>query len=198
MHKINQRQLIIALLACWLAILACTLPTRSSRIPSPADSLRTPPQVTEVGPGLKNDDSDPDLAIPGTNITLEITEDQLNNQILSAMQAQNITNVQDPRVSLQNGLVEITGTVKQSGFSLPLRIVLTITVDEQGNPGYEIVSSKVGPFPLPQNLLDEFSTRLDMALADRWSSEGDRLFIEVITISDGKITVIGHLRENPE
>jgi len=97
-------------------------------------------------------------------------------------------------VRLRNGQIEFEANVNQSGFSLPLRLAVAVKIDDQGKPDYEITSANLGPLPLPESILEQFSNQLDLVLADQLKVDGKDLVLDDITIQDGLMTATGHTR----
>jgi uncharacterized protein YpmS len=176
--------LIIGSLACNAVVGKVATPTATFEpIPVKTEAVKTLESKVETAATE---------AAGNSKVTLEITETQLTSLIASELQKQQEQVVQNPQVHLQDGQVHLTGNVEQSGLSLPLDIVMTVSVDTEGHPHTHILSGSVGPFPLPQDLLDKLSTQLDDGLANQIDSENNGFFIEDITIDNGVMTVTGH------
>ncbi len=84
------------------------------------------------------------------------------------------------------------GNVKQGAFTLPLKMLISVSVNSSGKPKFKVTSANVGPLPLPQSTLDQLSAQLDSAMAANLGPEIDNVYIENITIADGVMTVTGH------
>jgi uncharacterized protein YpmS len=127
-------------------------------------------------------------------VTVEVTEAQLTSLVAFQLQSQEQQILQDPQVFLRDGQIQLYGNAVQGGLSLPVSIVATVSVAEDGTPRYEILSANAGPVPLPDSILDQLTARLDQALAGQLSPETTNMVIEEITIADGKMTITGHTR----
>jgi hypothetical protein len=71
---------------------------------------------------------------------------------------------------------------------------MTVSADADGRPQYEVVSAKVGPFPLPQSILDQMTSQIDAVFASQFGAEAENIYIEQITIADGKMNIQGRPR----
>ena len=123
-----------------------------------------------------------------------LTEQQLTSLAALEMQNAGNTDIQNLQIHLRDGLVKITGQVNQSGFSMPATIDVKINIDENGRPYSQVVSAKVGPFSIPEDMLDQLTSQLDSYLLDQISSNGKQLVVKQINIDDGKMTVVGTLQ----
>lgn len=132
----------------------------------------------------------------GGTATLVMTEEQLTSLANTEMQKSSgsESDIKDLQIRLRDGLVRISGTVKQNGFSMRANIDVAIKIDAQGKIHSEIVSARVGPFSIPENMLDELTSMLDRYLVEQITSDGKQLVVEQITIEDGKMTIVGKLK----
>ena len=184
--------ILLALAALWAASLACTLPGRSAK---PPDSYAPIPVTTQaVGELRKN------LEVAATQIatsgstSLLINEAQLTSLLALELKSQNQLNIQDPQVYLRDGQVQLFGNLQEGKVTTPLKIILTISADAQGQPHFQVVEAEAGPLPIPKNLLDQFTTQFDQVLARRLNPDNNPLFIDRIAIADGKMTITAHTR----
>lgn len=178
---------LLALAALLLASLACNLPSGSS--PTPTE-VRVPVTTEAVEDLWNNLEAAATEVASSQEVSLVVTQEQITSLVAFEMQSQENPLLNDPQVILQNGQAEVLGTVNQGGISAPVRIVLTISVDDQGKPEYQVVEGRVGPLPIPDSMLDSLSNQLDTALADL-GPEANGLVIEDITIGDGVMTITG-------
>lgn len=188
----HNRKLLLAVAALIFASLACNLLRGDESTPVPTE---TAPAATEEiqltqAPLLPTSPA----AAQSNQFTLEMDENQMTSLVASQLQNQTDPQINDPQVRLRNGQIEFEANVNQSGLSLPLRLAVAVTVDEQGKPDYEVTSANLGPLPLPESILEQFSKQLDVALADQLTVDGKDLILESITIQDGLMTASGHTR----
>ncbi len=127
-------------------------------------------------------------------VTLTMDETQLTSLVALELQKQPNPEISDPQVLLRDGQVQILGNVHQSGITAPMQMNMTVSADAEGRPHYQVVSAKLGPMPLPQSLLDQLTSQVDSVFSEQIGPEVDKIFIESITIADGKMTIVGHNR----
>lgn len=186
--KSNLRTLSIGLaLAALLAgMLACNLPTGGSQ---PAT------EPTAVIPTVPAQEMQPTIETKGQKVTVTVTEAQLTTLVAEQAAQQQDTPLTEPQVLLRDGQITLTGKIRQSGLSLPLKMVMTVSADGEGNPHYQVASATLGPLPLPESILDQLTSKLDAQLNNQLASQGGKeIFIENIEIANGQMTVTGHPR----
>jgi uncharacterized protein YpmS len=125
----------------------------------------------------------------GGSINLVFTEEQLTSLANLELQTQSDANISDIQVRLRDGQMQITGKAVQSGFEFPLSINLSISV-QAGKPQSSVVSASIGPFSLPDSVLNQITTQLDQALNDQLAAN---MIVDQITIQSGAMTIEGHL-----
>jgi uncharacterized protein YpmS len=186
------RKILIAVSALIFASLACNLPGRKKSTQAPTETI---PAVTEE---IQKTQEPLQLtlptATPSSQFILEMNESQMTSLVASELQNQTDPALNNPQVRLRNGQIEFEADVNQSGLSLPLRLAVAVKVDDQGKPDYEITSANLGPLPLPESILEQFSNQLDLVLADQLKVDGKDLALDNITIQDGLMTATGHTR----
>jgi hypothetical protein len=182
--------LVSATLALVISIIACNLPGRQTPTatePIPVSSQAVEDLATQIAGAAAT-------AVSGGPIVLEMTEQQLTSAAALELQSQGETRVQDIEVRLREGQIIITGRANQDGFSLPFSATLRLTANAQGLPQTEIVEAKIGPLPLPESMTEELTSRFNQMVLAEISSNGSNVFIDSITIADGKITIVAHTR----
>lgn len=180
--------LILSLLLA--AMLACNLPSSSSE-PSPTAIPVSTQAVADLATQVVQAAS---TAQAGGPIVLEMTEAQLTSAAAMELQAQGEESIQNIQVRLRNGQMIVEGTTKQGGFDLPVSIALQPTVDAQGVPKSQVVEASVGPFNLPDSVVNEISARFDQLLTEQLGATSQAIAVDSITIADGKMTVLAHQR----
>jgi hypothetical protein len=184
------RKIILAVTALAAASLACNFlrltsadPTQRPTVPVSTEAVQDLEQnLNEAAENLQQ----------GEPITLIVTETQLTSLIANNFQSGEGPVLQNPQVYLQDGQVQLVGSVEQSGISLPLQVLVSMRVDSAGNLDYTIDSATLGPFPLPQALLEQLSNELDRAIADQLGQGEERIVLDEITIADGTMVISGH------
>jgi len=177
--------LLLATLSCNLVNLARFGSTETPQVPVSSQS------VDQLVTNLEDARA---TAAAGGIVTIVLTEEQLTSLAALEMQNSGSTEIENIQIRLRDGLVKITGRVNESGLSLNAAIDVKINIDEQGKPYSQVVSAKVGPFPIPEDMLNQLTAQLDKYLLDQISTSGKQLVVEKISIDDGKMTVIGTLQ----
>jgi uncharacterized protein YpmS len=127
-------------------------------------------------------------------VTLTMDESQLTSLVALELQKQSNPEITEPQVLLRDGQVQLSGNVHHAGMTAPMQLNMTVSADAEGKPHYQVVSAKVGPLPLPDSLLGQLTSQIDSAFNEQIGPEADKIFIESISIADGKMTIVGHNR----
>jgi len=187
----SRKRIILTILFLIMASLACSL---SRATPAPAPTL-IPTISTQEALALETQVSSAvETAEGGGEVNLEFTQAQLTTLANQALQEQGETRVRDLQVGLDDGLIILTGQASQNGLDLPLSLSIRVNVDAEGQPEAEITQGKVGPFALPESLLEQFTSQFDALLNQQLSAAGGNLFVENILIDDGKILITAHYK----
>jgi uncharacterized protein YpmS len=182
-------RLLAAISVLLLAALACNMPSSDASTPAPI------PVTTEAVDQLEASlSAAATQAAQSDRVTIEVTEAQLTSLVAYGLAERGETRIQNPQVYLRDGKLTLTGDVTESGFTLPLTAVVAVTVDAAGRPQTQIESATLGPFPLPDELMAEFSAQLDQAVATNILPNSDKMVIEQITIAAGVMTITGQRR----
>lgn len=187
MQKVQFRLLMI-LLVLLAAGLACNMPSTSSPTLPPT----AVPMTTEEQQALQNQ-IEATLANPGPSgdVTLTITQQQLNAYLSAQMQNQQDQSITDPSVVLTNGHMEVYGKVSQNNLSAVAKIVLQPRVDEQGNVKLDVVSINLGPFPVPDAFKSKVQGLADNMLNDYIHQNNGQFKVKTVTVNEGSLTVTG-------
>lgn len=192
MRSILQKgPILLVAAALFMAILACNLP--GSRPNTPASSV---PITTEAVQDLEQSvRSAAETAQATGEIEVVVTEAQLTSLVAFELQKQSEPVLANPQVLLRDGQVQLRGDVQQGGLNAPLEMNMTVSVDDQGRPAYKVVSAKLGPFPLPESILDQLTAQIDQAFTSQIGPEVDKMRIDSITIADGEMKIRGRARQ---
>jgi hypothetical protein len=172
-----------------LLSLSCNMPVAQNAEPTQIASPAEDPNaiLTQVGEAVAASEN-------GGDIVLELTEGQLSaaaNEVLKNQGPETIKNLQ---VDLKDGLVTVTGQMNQNGIDFPVTIVLSIAVDNAGSPYVTIQEGKLGPFPLPQNILDQLKVQFDQMLKSQINDAAGDTFVKSVSVNDGTILIIAEKR----
>ncbi|MGB5846252.1 MAG: hypothetical protein WBG94_17550 [Anaerolineales bacterium] len=144
------------------------------------------------------DNSANNLAGPGLDTEiqgiphLEITENQLASLMEDELEQRvgdQITNLQ---VYLQNGQIQILGDLNTQGISAPAKVVFDVSIDPVGRPILSIISSSIGPFPIPGDLVAEVEVLINKAFQEKVLTLAPNMHIDNIVIQEGIMTIYGH------
>jgi len=138
-------------------------------------------------------------ALTGT-ITLNFTEEQITSYIAArlqndaTLQQDNRPLITDPQVYLRDGQMQIYGKTKQGIFTANIGIIVSVGVDENGQPKIDIVSADFGPLPAPKGLTGAIAAMVREAYTGTLGPVATGLRVETITIANGIMTISGRIR----
>jgi hypothetical protein len=164
-------------------------------------SLPTIPVSTEITQSIQDEIARAfEQGITTGTVTMNFTEAQLTSYIAARlqndpdMQQDNKPLITEPQVYLRDGQMQIYGKSQQGMFAANIGIIVSVGVDENGQPEIEIVSADFGPMPAPEGLKDAISAIVREAYTGSLGPVATGLRIETITIADGIMTVSGRIR----
>jgi hypothetical protein len=195
--KLEKSVLPIFLMSLVLASLACNVFVGGPDY----STLPTIPASTEAAQSIQDEiqRAFEEGAQTGT-ITLNITEPQITSFVAARLQSdpdlqqESQPLITEPQVYLQNGQMQIYGKTKQGMFTANIGIIVSVGVDENGQPKVEIVSADFGPLPAPEGIKDTISAMVREAYMGSLGPIATGLRIETISIANGIMTVSGRIR----
>jgi hypothetical protein len=134
-------------------------------------------------------------------VTFNLTEPQITSYL--ALRLQTDPNLQqtdktplisNPQVYLRDGQMQIYGKTQQGIFAANIGIIVSVGVDEAGQPKIEIVSADFGPFPAPEGLKDAITALIREAYTGSLGPVATGLRIQTIVIANGVMTITGRIR----
>ncbi|MBN2550069.1 MAG: hypothetical protein JXB15_12975 [Anaerolineales bacterium] len=191
MRRLHLSSFLLVIASLVLASLSCNYAKVFQRPTATSPVVVSTAAATEFADNLEKAAA---TAVSGGTVTLTVTEQQLTSAAMLELQSQSDIPVQDFEIRLRNGQIQISGQVQQDGFSLPLNIILEVNADVAGNLHSQVVSAKIGPFPLPEDILNQLTEQLDQMITDQLAVNGMKLVIEQITIAEGSMTVTGSIQ----
>jgi len=126
--------------------------------------------------------------------TLVIEEQELTSLAAFELQKQDPQLLKDPQIYLRDGQIKIAAQVEQGNSRANLDIVMDVFANAEGIPEYRLISAKFGSLPLPEAISQQFYQQIDSAFTGKIIPQLNDIFIDKITISDGVMTVQGHMR----
>lgn len=190
--NLHSRKFLLIFLVFGIVSLSCSLPLFRSQSSTVDESNPLPTfaiEETQVQQSIETV-----VAQPVEQFYYQISEAQLTSMLIDSLDSRADLGITDPRAYLRNGVVEIRGQAQRSGIKLPLLIQLQLYIDSQHQLQYEIVTAKIGPFPLPDILLDQLSNYLDQSLSNNLSLDRNDVYFEHVAVENGILVVSGHLR----
>lgn len=127
-------------------------------------------------------------------ITLQITEEQITSYIAFRLASQQNPILQSPQVYLRDGQMLLYGKVQRGWFLANVLVVMTVSVDEQGQPRVEIASADFGPLPAPEGLKQSLTAIITEAYTGSLGPIATGFRLETINIANGLMTVTGRIR----
>lgn len=95
---------------------------------------------------------------------------------------------------LRDGQIQLYGKSQQGMFIANIGVIVSVGVDENGQPKVEIVSADFGPMPAPEGIRDTITAMVREAYMGSLGPVATGLRIESITIGNGIMTVSGRVR----
>jgi hypothetical protein len=133
-------------------------------------------------------------ALASGNFSVTITEGQLT-EFVNRKNAENpdspISNIQ---VFLRDGQIQLYSAAENDSGSATLQITASVSVTAEGQLQAEIISAQLGPFPVPEAMLEGFSSTINEALTGQGAQGSEKLQIETILITDGYMTISGKIK----
>ncbi len=134
-------------------------------------------------------------------VTFNLTEPQITSYLALRLQTDQALQqtdrtplITDPQVYLRDGQMQIYGKTQQGIFTANIGIIVSVGVDEAGQPKIEIVSADFGPFPAPEGIKDAISAIIRESYTGSLGPVATGLRIEPIAIANGLLTVTGRIR----
>lgn len=121
-----------------------------------------------------------------------VTEGQLQALMENELQQRIGDQIEDLRVYLRTGNIQVEGKVNTQGVSAPVKVVIDVSVDLVGRPSLSILSANIGPFPVPGDLVTEVETMINKAFMEKVVSLAPNMHIDNIVIQNGVMTIYGH------
>ncbi|NPA92732.1 MAG: hypothetical protein GXO56_03525 [Chloroflexi bacterium] len=128
------------------------------------------------------------------HVTVTITQEQLTALLAAKLAADPEALFQHPQVVLENNEMVIYGQVQKGNVVANVRMVITVSVDDEGKPEFALASADFGPWPAPDGLLEAISGMLNEAFTGAIGPVATGIRIESITMSQGAMTIQGRIR----
>lgn len=191
MMKNNKLRFTFFLAAILAASLACNFPGVSPQATSPTAPVPVSSEaVQELEENLRSAAA---TAASGGVVNLVITEAQLTSLASIELQAIQDPKIENIQIRLRDGQILTTAKVTVNGIALDLSLTSSVILGADGIPKTQTVSAKLGPLPLPDNMVDLFTQEIDNLLAEQMVFQGRRVIVQSLDIADGSMTITGYL-----
>ncbi|MGE5249116.1 MAG: hypothetical protein ACM3QS_02785 [Bacteroidota bacterium] len=127
-------------------------------------------------------------------ITFQFNESQLTSLLTYRLAQDKNPLLTEPKVLLRDGQMQIYGKVQRSIFLADVAIILSVGIDEAGQPKIEVVSADFGPFPAPQGLNSAISALISEAYTGSVGPVATGFRLENISIANGVMTLSGRIK----
>lgn len=169
--------------------LACNLGTSLSK------SRPTIPVTTESAQSLEETaQAAMDAAAKQGEVNLVIDEAQVTSMLAFELQKSGQQFISDPQVYLRDGQMQIYGDVKSETITAQGMLIIEPQVDAAGRVNFDVVSAKVGPFPVPGDMVTEIETNLNRVITQQLEELAPNSYIDSLVIADGLMTIKGNTR----
>jgi len=124
-------------------------------------------------------------------VSVVINESQITSFLALKLAEQTNPPLTDVQVFLRDGKVQIFGNAKAGNVSTTALAVLAVNVTTEGQISFAVEKADFGPVPVPEKLLDSFSSALNEAFTGKVGSFASGIKITSIGIADGNMAIIG-------
>ncbi len=183
---------IFILLALVLATLACTMSIGGPDDPYPKTEIPVSAQTVENMQAQFKTAFE--TGVKGENIILAISETQITSYLASKLDAENDPFFTDPQVYLRDGQMQVFGKASRGYFVATINVVISVGIDELGQPDIQIVSADFGPLPVPESLASGLSAIIKEAYTGAVGPVATGFRIEKIGIRDGFMVMSGKVK----
>jgi hypothetical protein len=130
----------------------------------------------------------------GGQLTLTINETQLTSLLAAKLSSLPDPFITDPQVYLRDGQIQIYGKATRGNFEANVGILLTATIDSNGQPLVEITSANFGPIPVPEDITSAISDMVQEAYTGALGPLATGFKLESIVIAEGLMMLTGRMQ----
>ncbi len=178
-----------ALTALLVSTFACSIfvggPAYPTELPAPTQTPESLPQQIEQAMTA---------GAPTGQLSVQITEGQLTSFLQAKLAQDAHPLITEPRVYLRSGQMIVYGKATSGIFTANVSMTLAASVDENGQPKIDVVSTDFGPIPAPQGLNDLVSASFQEAFTGYLGPVATGFRLESISIGDGVMTASGRFK----
>ena len=176
----------MVLLSLISASLACVLPG-GPKLPA------SPIPVSTEAAGEMQTTVQTAVAAASQSGTLELTftEEQITSYVAVKLAEQTDAPFSDPQIFLRDGKIQVFGRAHAGQVTANASIILSASVDAEGQLSLKVDEADFGPIPVPDNILKNISTQLETALTDQ---TGSNFVLTDVVIADGTLQLTGTVK----
>lgn len=127
-------------------------------------------------------------------LTLTVNELQLTSLLAAKLATLPEPFLTEPQVYLRDGQIQIYGKAAKGYFEANVGIVLTASIDLNGQPLVEITSADFGPIPMPDDLTSSISAMVQEAYTGALGPLATGFKLELIVIAEGLMMLTGRMQ----
>jgi len=184
------RNILFALATLLAAILACTINVGGPSYPTPAIPVSTE-AVAQLQQGIQTAVAAGEAS---GQVSLVFTEPGLTSYLYYYLAGQSNPLITNPQVYLQEDQIRIYATARQGDLQAYVYIVLTASVDDQGQLQIAITSADFGPLPVPKELNNMLTAIIKEAYTGALGPVATGFRLETIVIANGMMTLTGRTK----
>lgn len=186
---IKNRSLIIIIVVMLVVTMACVIniggpdyPTNSIPISTESLSSMRDQIKTAVADGAQTG-----------QINIFITETQLTSFLADKFSSQENPLITSPQAYLQDGQIQIYGTVTKGFLKATVSIIMTASINQEGKLQLELTSADFGPFPVPDSLKEIITSMVTEAYTGSLGPLATGFRVEGIIIAKGAMMIVGKI-----
>lgn len=188
--KKRSRGIFVAVVLLLAALLACTINVGGPDYPTTAIPISTE-AVAQLEQNIQKAVA---AGVDSGQVTLIFTEPELTSYLYYYLESQADPIFTNPQVYLQENQIRIHGTAVQGILQAYVYIILTASVDAQGELKIELTSADFGPLPIP----DELKTAVTVIIMEAYTGSlgpvATGLRLENIIIANGTMILTGRTK----
>ena len=127
-------------------------------------------------------------------LTLVVNESQLTSLLAAKLATLPEPFLTEPQVYLRDGQIQIYGKAARGYFEANVGVVLTASIDSNGQPLVEITSADFGPIPMPEDFTSSISSMVQEAYAGALGPLATGFKLESIVIAEGLMSLTGRMQ----
>jgi hypothetical protein len=186
----KSKRLILASIVLLASAMACRI-----NLGGPTPSGQPIPISTDAAGSLQQEfEQALQSSEQGGQLTLTINETQLTSLLAAKLSSRPDPIITEPQVYLQDGQIQIYGKAATGYFEANVGIILTASVDPNGQPLLEITSADFGPIPVPEDMTSAISAMVQEAYTGALGSLATGFKLESIVIAEGLMMLTGRMQ----